>query len=129
MEDDVTDIVTVTFAADTQNVALARTVAAAMAARADLPLDRLEDVRLAVDEAATEVIASAAEGATVTCAFDHDDSVLYVTVQAPTTATEPPSPTSFGWTVLSALVDSASAEIVDGVMSIRLQVSSDLVDV
>ena len=124
-----TDIVTVTFAADTQNVALARTVAAAMAARADLPLDQLEDVRLAVDEAVTEVIASAVEGATVTCAFDYDDSVLYVTVQAPTAATEPPSTSSFGWTVLRALVDSASADVMDGVLSIRLQVSSDLVDV
>ena len=124
-----TDIVTVTFAADTQNVALARTVAAAMAARADLPLDQLEDVRLAVDEAVTEVIASAVDGATVTCAFDYDDSVLYVTVQAPTTATEPPSTSSFGWTVLRALVDSASADVMDGVLSIRLQVSSDLVDV
>lgn len=124
-----TDIVTVTFAADTQNVALARTVAAAMAARADLPLDQLEDVRLAVDEAATEVISSASQGATVTCAFDHDDAVLYVTVSAPTSATEPPSRTSFGWTVLSALVDSATAEIIDGTLSIRLQVSSDLVDV
>ena len=124
-----TDIVTVTFAADTQNVALARTVAAAMAARADLPLDQLEDVRLAVDEAVTEVISSAAEGATVTCAFDNDGAVLYVTVQARTTATEPPSTTSFGWTVLSALVDSATADVVDGILSIRLQVSSDLVDV
>lgn len=124
-----TDIVTVTFAADTQNVSLARTVAAAMAARADLPLDQLEDVRLAVDEAVTEVVKSASDGSTVTCAFDHDDSVLYITVQAQTDASEPPSTTSFGWTVLSALVDSATAEVRDGVLSIRLQVSSDLVDV
>lgn len=124
-----TDIVTVTFAADTQNVALARTVAAAMAARADLPLDQLEDVRLAVDEAVTEAITAAREGAQITCAFDHDDAVLYVTVQVPTDAIAPPSTTSFGWTVLSALVDSASADVVDGVLRIRLHVTSDLVDV
>jgi hypothetical protein len=50
------DTVTLTFAARTNNASLARTVAATMSARADLPLDQLEDVRLAVDEAVTQSI-------------------------------------------------------------------------
>ncbi len=53
------DRVSLIFRAATRNAALARTVAAAMAARADLPLDQLEDVRLAVDEAVSQLILDA----------------------------------------------------------------------
>jgi serine/threonine-protein kinase RsbW len=125
----VTDKVTVTFAADTRNVALARTVAAAMAARADLPLDQLEDVRLAVDEAVTQVLLAAVPGADVTCTFLVDGYTLQATVAAPTQATEPPSTTTFSWTVLAALVDSAHSSVGDGVMTIGLTASRGLVDV
>lgn len=123
------DTVTLEFPAETRNVALARTVAAAMAARVDLPLDQLEDVRLAVDEAVTQAIAVAKSGSSVTCAFETDGNVLRATITTPTDALETPSTTSFGWTVLSALVDSAAADLSDGHLAIRLQVTSDLVDV
>jgi serine/threonine-protein kinase RsbW len=123
----VTDTVTVSFSADTRNVALARTVAAAVAARADFPLDRLEDLRLAVDEAVTQVIACASSE--VTCIFTEGDHAIEVEVHALTTVTEPVSVTSFGWTVLTALVDSASSSVADGRLTISLRASSGLVDV
>lgn len=123
------DTVTLSFGAQTQNVALARTLAASMSSRADLPLDQLEDVRLAVDEAVSQVITAAAPGARVTCRFDADGTTLAVRVSGPTTATAPPSPTSFSWTVLSALVDAAEASIADGELVIAFTVTSDLVDV
>jgi len=123
----VTDTVTVSFSADTRNVALARTVAAAVAARADFPLDRLEDLRLAVDEAVTQVIACASSE--VTCIFTEGEHAIEVAVHALTTVTEPVSVTSFGWTVLTALVDSASSSVADGRLTISLRASSGLVDV
>jgi serine/threonine-protein kinase RsbW len=123
----VTDTVTVSFSADTRNVALARTVAAAVAARADFPLDRLEDLRLAVDEAVTQVIACASSE--VTCIFTEGEHAIEVVVHALTTVTEPVSVTSFGWTVLTALVDSASSSVADGRLTISLRASSGLVDV
>jgi len=123
------DTVALTFAAQTQNVALARTLAAAMSARADLPLDQLEDVRLAVDEAVSQVIAVAAPGARVTCRFDSNGSTLAVRVSCATTATTPPSTNSFSWTVLSALVDSVEASVAGGELVIDFTVTSDLVDV
>lgn len=122
-----TDTVTVSFSADTRNVALARTVAAAVAARADFPLDRLEDLRLAVDEAVTQVIACASSE--VTCIFTEGEHAIEVVVHALTTVTEPVSVTSFGWTVLTALVDSASSSVADGRLTISLRASSGLVDV
>jgi serine/threonine-protein kinase RsbW len=123
----VTDTVTVSFSADTRNVALARTVAAAVAARADFPLDRLEDLRLAVDEAVTQVIACASSE--VTCIFTEGEHAIEVVVHALTTVTEPVSVTSFGWTVLTALVDSVSSSVADGRLTISLRASSGLVDV
>lgn len=123
------DTVALSFAAQTQNVSLARTLAASMSARADLPLDQLEDVRLAVDEAVTQVIAAALPGARVTCTFETDGTTLSVRVSGPTTAATPPSTTSFSWTVLSALVDAVEATIVDGELVIAFTVTSDLVDV
>ncbi len=61
--------VTLTFPAHARNVALARSLAAAMSARADLPIDQLEDVRLAVDEAVSQLILTARPDALVTCVF------------------------------------------------------------
>lgn len=124
-----TDTVTLTFAADTRNVALARTLAAAMAARADLPLDQLEDLRLAVDEAVTQILSTAPPGADVACEFRIDGHRVHVQITSSTTATSTPSTTSFGWTVLSALVDSVQARLSNGELSISFSVSRDLVGV
>lgn len=124
-----TDTVTLTFAADTRNAALARTIAAAMAARADLPIDQLEDLRLAVDEAVTQIVSAAPRDADVDCAFRIDGDRVHVQITSSTTATSVPSTTSFSWTVLSALVDSVEAHLADGQLTISFSVSRDLVGV
>lgn len=124
-----TDTVTLTFAADTRNVALARTISAAMAARADLPIDQLEDLRLAVDEAVTQILAAAPTQADVTCAFRVVGDRVLVQITSSTTATSVPSTTSFSWTVLSALVDAVEAQLADGQLTISFSVSRDMVGV
>lgn len=115
--------VTLTFPADTQNVSLARTVTAAMAVRADLPLDQLEDARLAVDEAVSQVIADAPPGSRVTCEFTVHDNDLDVVVRAPSTSGGVPPTGTFSWMVLTALVDSVTAAVDDGVVELRLHVT------
>lgn len=124
-----TDTVTLTFAADTRNVALARTIAAAMAARADLPIDQLEDLRLAVDEAVTQILSAAPADADVSCEFRIDGDRVHVQIASSTTATSVPSTTSFSWTVLSALVEVVEARLTDGRLTIAFSVSRDLVGV
>ncbi len=117
-----TDTVTLTFRADNRNVALARTVAAAMSARADLPLDQLEDVRLAVDEAVSQLILDAPEAAEVTCTFVLVGTQLDITVSAPTLTGVPPATDTFSWTVLTALVDDVTASVHDEVVTLELHV-------
>lgn len=116
------DSVTLDFPAHTRNVALARTVAASMAAQADLPVDQLEDVRLAVDEAVSQVILGADGSGHVRCAFHIDGPVLDISVAAPSSSGLPPGTNTFSWTVLSALVDEVTATVDDGVVTLRMRV-------
>lgn len=117
------DPVQLAFSADTVNVALARTVAAAMAARADLTIDQLEDVRLAVDEAVSQLIADADADATVTCSFSVGIGTLDVTVTARTRGGAAPSTGTFSWTVMRALVDSVDATTDAGEVTLRLHIA------
>lgn len=117
------DTVTVTFAADTRNVGLARTVAAAMAARADLPLDQLEDVRLAVDEAVSQVILDAPAGADVECSFVAQGTELDIRVSSASMSGRPPAHDTFSWTVLTALVDDVTVTLDAGRVTLALSIS------
>ena len=111
------------FPADTAYVALSRTVAASMAALADLPIDQLEDVRLAVDEAVTQVIADAPQDSIVECRFALTGDGLHVEISGASRSRQVPSSTTFGWTVLSALVDSVTAGVDDGVLTLTLDIT------
>ncbi len=114
--------VTLTFPSDTANVGLARTLAASMSARADLPIDQLEDVRLAVDEAVSQVILDAPAGSDITCTFDVHGTDLAITISAPTSSGTVPAQDTFSWTVLRALVETVTADVTGNVVTLRLSV-------
>lgn len=114
--------VTLTFPSDTANVGLARTLAAAMSARADLPIDQLEDVRLAVDEAVSQIILDAPAGSDVTCSFDVDGTDLDITISSTSASGTVPAQDTFSWTVLRALVETVTADVTDNVVTLRLNV-------
>jgi serine/threonine-protein kinase RsbW len=118
----VSDEVTLTFGVDTRNMGLARAVSATMAARAGLTVDRLEDVRLAVDEAVSQVISEAPRDGEVTCRFEVTGDALLIDVMAPNSSGRYPSTDTFGWTVLRALVDEVSPDIDDSTLTLRLRV-------
>lgn len=103
---------------------LARTAVAAMCARLDYPLDRLEDVKLAVDEACSLLLSDTDADATLTLALQPgDDGSLKATVSAVTRHGKAPKQSSFAWTVLSALVEDVSSAVEAGQVSIALQAS------
>lgn len=116
------DDVILSIPARTENVRLARTLAAAMAARADLPVDQLEDVRLAVDEAVSQLVLDADPDAVVTCTFRESGGELDIIVRAATRSGQTPATTTFSWTVLTALVDAIEATAEDGYVTLRLHV-------
>jgi serine/threonine-protein kinase RsbW len=94
-----------------------------MSARVDLPLDQLEDVRLAVDEAVSQLIADSPPEGEIRCSFRSRESGLDIRVSAPSTSGLVPPTGTFSWTVLTALVDSVTATIEDGVVTLGLQVT------
>jgi serine/threonine-protein kinase RsbW len=105
-----TDVVELSVPPLPQYVAVVRAATAGLAARLDLTLDRIEDLRIAVDEACTLLVQAPAEqpsgGAPdhITCLFTLDDTALTVDVTGP--HAELPERTGYAWAVLSALVDS-----------------------
>jgi serine/threonine-protein kinase RsbW len=121
------DVVEVEVPADSAYVGVVRTLVAGVAARLDLDLDHVEDLRLAVSEAAALALGST-EGdeprLRVSATVMPDG--LSVTLTAPTTQMSPPPPSTFAWTVLEALTETAEADVSDGWLTVKLSVSGDL---
>jgi serine/threonine-protein kinase RsbW len=105
------DVVELEVPAHPAYVAVVRTAAAGLAARADLTLDRIEDLRIAVDEACALLLhhrsaedAVDADDAAICCVFTLEDDALTVDISGPLVPL--PDPSAFAWAVLDALVDS-----------------------
>ncbi|CAB4641203.1 unannotated protein [freshwater metagenome] len=90
-------------------VGLIRSAAAHIAAHADLTIDAIDDLRLAVDEAFAVLIAHKPESGVVTIKFQIHSERLDIELTGPA-GSPPPDKTSFAWTVLSALVHEVSAD-------------------
>lgn len=92
-------------AAKLENLAVLRTLVAAVGTFEDLDFDAVSDLRLAVDEACTRLIRSAVPDSTLLLVVDpRDDAVV---INASTTCKSPDilAPGSFSWHVLSSLTD------------------------
>jgi serine/threonine-protein kinase RsbW len=108
------DLVQLDVPAHPAYVAVVRTAAAGLAARADLTLDRIEDLRIAVDEACAlllhrgspdgVVTADPDDARSISCVFTLEDDALTVDISGPRVTL--PDPSAFAWAVLDALVDS-----------------------
>ncbi len=117
--------VRVEFPADTINMAIARSVAAAIAARADLTLDQVEDVRLAMDEATSHLIKVAQADSLITCDLWIEGSTVHAAMACATAVATPPDPDPFAWTVLTALVNSVEIEVKGSRMHLRWSLASE----
>lgn len=101
-------------AARLENLAVLRTLVAAAATFEDLDIDSVADLRLAVDEACTRLIRSAAPDSVLMVQIDPGDDALQV--HASTTCQGDDAivtPDSFSWHVLRSLVSDVRT-FVDG---------------
>ena len=97
--------------ADGAYLSVLRTAAAGLAARLNFTLDDIEDLRIAVDEACSILLAQAVPDSRLTCSFHMtEDSV---TVRAGVRAASPriPSRDGFAWAVLSALASRVEFDV------------------
>ena len=106
---------------------LARTSVTAMCARMDFPLDRLDDVKLAVDEACTLLLADMSPDESINIKITPGDrGHLMIEIRANTIHGRPPKQTSFAWAVLTALVDQATTGASHGKVFITLHANSGI---
>jgi serine/threonine-protein kinase RsbW len=115
--------VRLTIPADSAYVAVPRAVVGNLAARNDFTLDAIDDLRIAVDEACALLLPQASDGA-VECVFTVKPPTLVVAVSTAVPDGWEPDTSGFGWTVLSALVDSAEAQRAGDRLTITLSGSS-----
>lgn len=109
-----------------ENVSLARSLSAAIAARADLPIDQLEDLRLAVSEAVTGAVTDALPGTEIECAFAQEAGWIEVRVTYAPVAGRAPDPEGFGWAIMRALATELSVELGGDQVTIAMRVERTL---
>ncbi|MFC5265467.1 anti-sigma regulatory factor [Kribbella sp. VKM Ac-2568] len=109
--------------ADSAYIAVPRSVVGNLAARNDFTVDAIDDLRIAVDEACALLLPQAADGV-LELVFAIDPPQLTVRTSAVVPNGWKPDTTSFGWTVLTALVESVAAETVDGRLTITVSASA-----
>lgn len=109
------DDVVIAVPADPSYATLLRSVAASMAARIDLPVDDLEDLRLAVDEAFACLLAAATGATSVTMrvAPRIEGLEAFLTCDGDA-ATWPPASDDLARQVLTALADEVRFDRADG---------------
>src|SRR5258708_36045185 len=97
------DVVLLVVPADGSYLAVLRTATAGLAARLQFPLDEIEDLRIAVDEACAMLLAVAPAGVELTCEFEVTDEALSIMVGVPRHGTAAlPANQAFSWQVLTA---------------------------
>jgi anti-sigma regulatory factor (Ser/Thr protein kinase) len=102
---EVDDKVEFRVAARLENLALLRTLVAAVGTFEDLDSDTVADLRLAVDEACTRLIRSAVPDATLVVVVRSELEEVVIDASTTCTTTDIMEPGSFSWHVLSSLTD------------------------
>jgi serine/threonine-protein kinase RsbW len=112
------DAVEVRIPADVVYVSTLRLTAASLAARCDLTIDDIEDLRLAVDEACALLLPHAAANSTLDARFQLTAGRLSVDTSVATDEAAEPDRSGFAWTVLGALASSVDVRKADGRLTI-----------
>lgn len=116
------DVVAVQVPADVAYVATLRLTAASLAARCDLTVDDIEDLRLAVDEACALLLPHAQVDSVLDAHFELASGRLVVTatIDSPDSSEASPDRSGFAWSVLSALASEVGVQGSNGHLSITV---------
>ncbi|WP_163505880.1 ATP-binding protein [Fodinicola acaciae] len=95
--------------AELRQLAVVRAVASTLAERHNLDLDAISDLTMAADEVCAELVERAQRGTTVACRFDVNNAVFRIHGSVRPQSRGAQSTTSFGWRVLTTLMDGADS--------------------
>src|SRR6476646_893754 len=92
------DVVSLVVPAEGGYLGVLRTATAGLAARLQYPLDRIEDLRIAVDEACAMLLVITPRDAELRCRFEIGELELTISISAPIKpGASLPGPQSFPW--------------------------------
>lgn len=114
------DVIEVRAPADVVYVSMLRLTAASLAARSELTIDDIEDLRLAVDEACALLLPHATAAATLDARFEVGVGELRVHVGVATSDTSEPDRDGFAWTVLGALATEVGVDATSDRLTISV---------
>ncbi len=114
------DVVEVATPADVAFVSMLRLTAASLAARCELTIDDIEDLRLAVDEACALLLPHATQNSRLVARFELATGRLQVAASVSTLDVAEPDREGFGWTVLGALATSVDVVKDDAQLTISV---------
>jgi serine/threonine-protein kinase RsbW len=112
------DAVEVRIPADVVYVSTLRLTAASLAARCNLTIDDIEDLRLAVDEACALLLPHATPDSILEARFELADGRLAVETSVQTIDGAEPDRSGFAWTVLGALASAVDVRRGPGRLTI-----------
>lgn len=108
------DHVEVRIPASVVYVSTLRLTAASLAARCDLTIDDIEDLRLAVDEACALLLPHAESQSTLDARFELAEGRLAVETSVQTDDAAEPDRSGYAWTVLGALATAVDVRKDEG---------------
>ena len=114
------DVVEVRTPADVVYVSTLRLTAASLAARCDLTIDDIEDLRLAVDESCALLLPHATPDSVLTTRFVLHAARLEVEATVQTAEAAEPDRSGFAWTVLGALASTVDVRQDGGTLTIAV---------
>ncbi len=102
-------MVTLEVPAQAEYVAVLRAAAGAIASRLEFTLDDIDDLRILIDEAASLLLTSGAEG-TLHCEIETADETIHFRLRAQLAAEAATPEEGFAWSILRALAHEVSSE-------------------
>jgi serine/threonine-protein kinase RsbW len=111
--DDTRGAVTIEVPAQAEYVAVLRAAAGVIASRLDFTLDDIDDLRILIDEAASVLLTSGAEG-TLHCQIDAAEETIRFRLRAAAAGEEVMVEGGFAWSILQALAHEVTSETRDG---------------
>ena len=114
--------VVLTVRADADRLPFARVVAVSCGAQADLPMNRVDDLRQCTQEALAVLLHHGCTGE-VAVRFRLDPGSITVHASGSGPDTSLPEPTSFAWLLLDELADDARADLDSGRLAVEFLIS------
>ena len=114
--------ISLTIPADPAHLAVLRATVGTIAARAHLTIDQVEDVRLAVEEAASTLLTGSPEE--ITTSVEAGSEPLSVVMSATTRTPVVMDPDGFSWTILTAMTDDLSLDTDGETVTLTMRFAS-----